>query len=92
VFFRSAGMRDAARDTLAASFGSRLASLGVAEVDDEDWARRSQAVLTSVRVGRIVNGRVEILAGLAAGERVALDPIAASKELKPAALASSASQ
>lgn len=48
--------------------------------------------MRQVRVGRIVNGRVEILAGLAAGERVALDPIAASKELKPVALASSAGQ
>ena len=46
--------------------------------------------MRQVRVGRTVNDQVEILAGLAAGERVALDPIAAMKELKPAAPRSSA--
>jgi RND family efflux transporter MFP subunit len=47
--------------------------------------------MRQVRVGRTVNDQVEILAGLAAGEHVALDPIAAMKELKPAAPRSSAS-
>jgi hypothetical protein len=48
--------------------------------------------MRQVRVGRAVGDRIEILAGLAAGERVALDPIAATRQLKPAALASSAGQ
>lgn len=37
-----------------------------------------QARLRQVRLGREVGERVEILAGLAAGERVALDPVAAA--------------
>lgn len=41
--------------------------------------------MRQVRAGRSVDGRIEILAGLAQGERVALDPIAAMKELKPVA-------
>ena len=54
VFFRSAADRNAARGTLASEFGNALLHLGAIEVDDEDWARRSQATLTAVRVGRIV--------------------------------------
>jgi hypothetical protein len=34
-------------------------------------------VLRAVRVGPAVGGQVEVLAGVAAGERVALDPIRA---------------
>ena len=54
VFFRAAGDRDSARATLAAEFGNALLAIAAIEVDDEDWARRSQAALTSVRVGRII--------------------------------------
>ncbi len=54
VFFRSAGDRNAARGALASEFGNALLDLAAIEVDDEDWARRSQASLTAVRVGRIV--------------------------------------
>jgi ribosomal protein L11 methyltransferase len=54
VFFRSAADRDAARATLASEFGNALLAIAAIEVDDEDWARRSQATLTAVRVGRIV--------------------------------------
>lgn len=35
--------------------------------------------LRQVRLGHVVDGRVEVLAGLDAGERVALDPVAALK-------------
>ena len=54
VFFRSASNRDKARVSLAAEFGNALLSLSSLDVDDEDWARRSQASLTAIRVGRIV--------------------------------------
>ena len=54
VFFRSAADRNAARGALTSEFGNALLRIAAIEVDDEDWARRSQATLTSVRVGRIV--------------------------------------
>ena len=54
VFFRSASERDSARAALASEFGNALLELAPVDVDDEDWARRSQASLTAVRVGRIV--------------------------------------
>jgi RND family efflux transporter MFP subunit len=40
--------------------------------------------MRQVRVGSHFGDKVEILSGLAAGERVALDPVAAMKELRPA--------
>ena len=54
VFFRTPALRDAARGTLASEFGNALLDLVPVDVDDEDWARRSQESLTAVRVGRIV--------------------------------------
>jgi hypothetical protein len=33
-----------------------------------------------VRLGKVTGERVVVLAGLAAGERVALDPVAASRQ------------
>jgi ribosomal protein L11 methyltransferase len=54
VFFRTSAQRDAARSALASEFGNALFEVGAVDVDDEDWARRSQASLTAVRVGRIV--------------------------------------
>jgi ribosomal protein L11 methylase PrmA len=54
IFFHTPASRDAARATLASEFGSALLELVALDVDDEDWARRSQAALTAVRVGRIV--------------------------------------
>jgi len=53
VFFRDAGDRDSARAALASEFGGALLALSPIDVDDEDWARRSQSALEAVRVGRI---------------------------------------
>jgi ribosomal protein L11 methylase PrmA len=53
VFFRLPAQRDSARAALANELGDRLLALSPADVDDEDWARRSQAALTAIRVGRI---------------------------------------
>ncbi len=54
VFFRTAAHRDAAGSALAAEFGNALLELLATDVDDEDWARRSQASLKAIRAGRIV--------------------------------------
>ena len=54
VFFRTAAQRDAAWATLASEFGNALLDLAPLDVDDEDWARRSQASLTAIRAGRII--------------------------------------
>src|SRR4051794_21975719 len=54
VFFRSPTDRDRARGALSSEFGSALLVLEPLEVDDGDWARRSQATLTPIRVGRII--------------------------------------
>jgi ribosomal protein L11 methyltransferase len=50
IFFAEARLRDAAAAALSAT-GYDVRST---EVDDEDWARRSQQSLTAVRVGRII--------------------------------------
>lgn len=54
VFFRTAAMRDAARGALASEFGNALLDLVSQDIDDEDWARRSQASLKAIRAGRII--------------------------------------
>ncbi len=54
VFFRLPAQRDGALAALGAALGGRLLSLAPLDVDDEDWARRSQAALTAIRAGRIV--------------------------------------
>src|SRR5262245_64625888 len=54
VFFRTAAQRDAARSALASEFGNALFQVVAVNVDDEDWARRSQASLTAVYVGRLI--------------------------------------
>jgi ribosomal protein L11 methyltransferase len=54
VFFRTAAMRDAAAGALASEFGNALLELVPKNIQDEDWARRSQASLKAVRVGRII--------------------------------------
>ncbi len=48
VFFSTTGDRDAARRALAARF-----EVTAVDVDDEDWARRSQENLQPVTVGRV---------------------------------------
>ena len=53
VFFRSPETRDRAAETLRASFGDRLTTILPAEVEDEQWARRSQSNLRAVRVERL---------------------------------------
>ncbi len=54
VFFRSPAQRDDARAALLFVLGTRLESVHAVEVQDEDWARRSQANLKAVRAGRIL--------------------------------------
>jgi ribosomal protein L11 methyltransferase len=54
VFFSTAVLRDAARASIASTLGDRLAVVTDVDVDDEDWARRSQAALTRVQVGGII--------------------------------------
>jgi ribosomal protein L11 methylase PrmA len=54
VFFRTVAQRDGARGALASEFGNALLQLTPVNVDDEDWAHRSQASLTAVRVGRLI--------------------------------------
>ena len=51
-----------------------------------------RTTMRQVRVGDRFDDRVEILSGLAAGERVALDALAAMKELQPATLAARSSR
>ena len=53
VFFRTPAQRDGARRALASEFENAL-ELHTIDVDDEDWARRSQAALRAIRAGRIV--------------------------------------
>lgn len=51
IFFSTVDRRDAAHAALRAAFPA--ATVRAREVDDEDWARRSQQALTPVVVGRI---------------------------------------
>ena len=53
AFFTSAESRDAAARALGMSFGSHLFVESL-NVEDEDWAARSQAQLRAVTIGRIV--------------------------------------
>ena len=53
VFFRTADGRDAAALALASFSAHGLGAIQSLAVPDEDWARRSQAGLTAITVGRI---------------------------------------
>ncbi len=53
VYFRSAVARSAAMAALDATAGLRVEMRPV-EIEDEDWAGRSQAELRSIRVGRML--------------------------------------
>ena len=53
VFFRSNDRRDAAAGALAPYVSNESLTLRRIDVPDEDWARRSQANLTAVRVGSV---------------------------------------
>jgi ribosomal protein L11 methyltransferase len=54
VFFKSVRHRDDAADALRGALGDRLLMIAAVDVPDEEWARRSQANLTAIRVGRII--------------------------------------
>ncbi len=53
AFFTTPASRDAAAQALAAAFGSYVYVKRL-DVEDEDWAARSQAQLKAITVGRIV--------------------------------------
>jgi ribosomal protein L11 methyltransferase len=53
AFFTSAQSRDAAARALAMSFGKHLVVEPI-DVEDDDWAARSQAALRAITVGRVV--------------------------------------
>lgn len=51
--FASAAARDAAADALGADAEFTLVEASRAEIEDDDWARRTQADLPAIRIGRI---------------------------------------
>ncbi len=53
VSFRDAAARDGAAEALRAAFGRDGLRVDAADVSDGDWARRSQAALGAVTVGRL---------------------------------------
>ena len=52
--FASAGSRDAAAAAIADESEFALIEVTPTEVEDEDWARRTQADLPAIRIGRII--------------------------------------
>lgn len=51
--FASAAARDAAADALGADAEFTLVEASRAEIEDDDWARRTQADLPAIRIGRV---------------------------------------
>lgn len=51
IFFRDQQARDDARQAIAAAFPAAV--VAAREVDDEDWARRSQESLQPITIGRV---------------------------------------
>ncbi|MEW5980966.1 MAG: 50S ribosomal protein L11 methyltransferase [Acidobacteriota bacterium] len=54
VFFSDIARRDVAASTIIETLAASGLTVRCFEADDEDWARRSQAGLSAVRVGRIL--------------------------------------
>ncbi len=54
VFFRTAALRDGAHAALQSLATGHVLDLSRIEVEDEDWARRSQANLKAIRAGRLI--------------------------------------
>src|SRR6187551_749741 len=54
VFFPAAAARDAALDLIAHAFDRGQLTASALDVEDEDWAARSQAGVRAVHVGHIV--------------------------------------
>jgi ribosomal protein L11 methyltransferase len=54
VFYQTREARDAARKTLGPFARTHRLTTASLELEDEDWARRSQAQLTAIRVGDII--------------------------------------
>jgi ribosomal protein L11 methyltransferase len=54
VFYSDVAARSAARAMLESSCRAHGIALGDANVDDEDWARRSQAQLKAIRIGNFM--------------------------------------
>lgn len=53
VFFKTPAQRAGARHALETAFGGHVIDITPVDVEDEDWARRSQADLEAIHVGRI---------------------------------------
>lgn len=74
VFFRAPDQRDAAAAHLRTSVAGVLTEIQPVDVPDEQWARRSQAGLAAVRVGRLLVAPPWDDTAVAGGVRIVIDP------------------